>query len=128
MSHSEMLKKTTQGKDSVPVVFIDPDNNRYDLTFTGTELHCLWNDISQQADILPIAGIQGNRANIYIDLDSLPLEIGSETSRIKPKKGWLVEGRPNTFQDIGIYNITGLDPDNQLPAIICHLSKSELIA
>jgi hypothetical protein len=54
--------------------------------------------------------------------------IGSSTTRIEPKTGWLVEGRPNQFQDIGTYNISGTDPDNQLPAIICHLSKSELIA
>jgi len=127
MSHSEMLKKITQGHDSVPVVFIDPDTNRYDKTFTGAELRCVWNDISRSSDVPAFADIQGNRSNVYIDLDSLPLVIGSSTTRIEPKKGWLVEGRPNGFQDIGIYNISGSDPDNQLPAIILHLSKSELI-
>lgn len=119
------LKKTTQGRDSVPVVLIAPDQTRYDRTFQDTELRCLWNDISQDSDIPKMAEIQGNRSNIYIDLDSLPALSG--TTRIKPVRGWLVEGRPNPYFDIATYQIEGTDPDNQLPGIIMHLAKTKVI-
>jgi len=127
MSHAENLKKITQGSDSVPVVFIDPGDNRYDETFSGATLRCIWNDISQDSSIPKFADINGNRSNVYIDMASLPLAVGSLTARIKPKSGWLIEGRPNEFIDSATYLISGVDPDNQLPAIVCFLSKSEVI-
>ena len=126
MSHTTQLRRITQGKDSVPVVFISPENIRYDKTAQGTNLHCLWNDISQSSDIPKFADIQGNRSNVYIDLYSLPSVSEEDETKIKPEKGWFVEGRPNEFKSIATFAVSGTDPDNQLPAIIIHLSQSEL--
>ena len=121
------LKKITQGRDSVPVVFISPDNIRYDKTIDGSVLKCLWNDISQDSNIPKMADIQGNRSNLYIDLFSLPSISEENENKIKIGKGWIVEGRPNSYKEIKAYTVSGVDPDNQLPALVIHLEQSELL-
>jgi len=125
MSHTTQLRRKTQGKDSLPVVFISPDLIRYDKTAQGTELRAIWNDISQRSDIPKFADVQGNRLSVYIDLYSLPSVSAQDTNKIKPELNWRVEGRPNEFQEIKVYAVDSQDPDNQLPAVVIFMSQTE---